>query len=154
MKALMILSFFLGLIPELAISYLGMKLLNEGWIAFWIIFFGIQIIHLLRWGYKSLASWILFYFGLKSKITEGIYSDLVKNKFPNPKGYLHNVLSKDYFNDVASDSEIAIDTRLMAKEIVTILENFQKRGEFQDSIQWDKAAEAALKRYADMHFSK
>lgn len=152
MNALMFLSFVLGLIPELAISYFGMTLLNEGWPVFWIIFFGIQIIHLLRWGYKSLASWILFYFGLKSKITRGIYSDLVKNKFPNPKDYSHNVLSQDYFASVAGDSEISIDTRLMAKEIRTTIENLQGNGEIQASIQWDKAAEEALKKYADMHF--
>ncbi|MDP3259366.1 MAG: hypothetical protein Q8M34_02095 [Thermodesulfovibrionales bacterium] len=145
MKALMILSFILGLIPELAISYLGMKLLNEGWTVFWIIFFGIQIIHLLRWGYKSLASWILFYFGLKSKLTEDIYSDLVKNKFPNPEKYSHPVLSLDYFNAVAYDPEIDMDTRLVAKEIATTLENCQREGEIQRTIQWEKASETALK---------
>lgn len=153
MKSLFALGFLLGVVPEIAISYIGMKLLNEGWIAFGIIWGGIQIIHLLRWCYISLASWILFYFGIKSKIADGIYQDLVQHKFPNPKDISHNLFfSQDYFNDVAADSELSVETRLVAKEIGTILDHFHRSGELQTGIQWDKSARVALKKYSDVHF--
>ena len=148
----MILAFIFGLIPDLTISYFGMKVLNEDWSAFWIIFVFIQIIPILKWVYNSVSSWIMFYCGLKNKIMNGIYSDLINNKFPSPKD-VHFILATDYFQSVSNDSDIPIETRLIAKEIETILINFTRTGEVQTHLQWEKAADAALKKYSELNFT-
>ena len=151
MNKLMIISFIFGLIPDLAISYLGMKVLNGDWSTFWIIFVFIQIIPILKWAYNSISSWIVFYSGLKDKIMDGIYSDLTKNKFPSPKD-VHYIVAHDYFQSVSDDPDIPIETRLSAKEIETILINFSRAGEIQTNLQWEKAADAALKKYYELNF--
>jgi hypothetical protein len=78
MKMTLLFSFVLGLIPELLISYFLMKFVSGGWIAFGAIYLGIQGIHLLKSAYVIIARSIMFRLKLKSEMTGGIYSDLVK----------------------------------------------------------------------------
>lgn len=150
-KTMMIISFSLGLIPELALSYFGMKFLKEGWTTFWIIFLGIQVFHLIKSVYQSAVEWIMFHINLKSMLAEFIYSDLVNYKFPNPRDYSKNYVLNEYFDDVSSNPEINMDTRLMAKEMSTIIKINMGKG-FQKTFQWSKVVDVALQKYAKVNF--
>ena len=150
-KTTMIISFSFGLIPELALSYLGMKFLREGWTTFWIIFLGIQVLHLIKSVCQSAAGWIMFHIKLKSMLAECVYSDLVNYKFPNPRDYPKKYVLNDYFDDVSNNPEINMNTRLMAREISTIVRINVGEG-FQKAFQWSKVVDVALQKYAKVNF--
>ena len=147
MKVTLLISFFIGIIPDFVICYLIMKFLNEGWGVFWLVYIGIQIIRTLRWVYLKLADSILYRMKWKIEIKKGIYSGLVDKKFPNPKSFTYTS-TETYFNDVSRDSDAEWDTRLMAKEILTILESVRRLKGFQAYLQWEKSAELALSEYS------
>lgn len=147
MKTIVILSFFLGIIPDLIICFIIIKILNEEWETFLFIYLGIQIVRLLRWVYIILADSIFYRLKWKEEIKKGIYSDLVNKNFPNPKSYEY-LLTETYFSNVANDSDAECDTRLMAKEIVTTIESVRNFKGHQAYLQWEKSAELALSEYS------
>jgi hypothetical protein len=151
-RKMVIICILLGLIPDLAISYLAMKLIHEGGKTLWLIFLGIQLIHILRGVYDSIGKWIIFYVWEKSHTAEAIYSDMVRNKFPNPRQYPNSYVANDYFESVALAPEIPVDTRLMAKEISTTIKIALGEGGMQAVFRWDKIVNVALKKYAELHF--
>ena len=147
MKTTVIFSFFIGIIPDFLVCYIIMIFLNEGWKAFWLIYFGIQFIRTLRWFYIKLTDSIFYQMKWKMEIKKGIYSDLVNKNLPNPKSYRF-LLTEEYFNAVSNDSDAECDTRIMAKEIVTTIESVRNFKGHQAYLQWEKSAELALSEYS------
>jgi len=91
----------------------------------------------------------MFRLKLKSEMTGGIYSDLVKNNFPNPNEYPRSIISENYFRTISTDTGINCETRLVAKEILTIMDNVTKLDGVQAYLQWEKAGARALEEYSD-----
>jgi hypothetical protein len=100
-----------------------------------------------RFHYLSLADSIIYRMKMKTEIKNGIYSDLVENRFPDPKSFTYT-LTETYFSDVSKDPNAEWDTRLMAKEILTIIESVRKLKGIQAYLQWEKSASLALTEYS------
>jgi len=146
----MILSFLFSTIPDLAMAYVVMKHLNRESGTFWILFAGMQFLHMLRGIYTIVASSMIFRLTLKSQIREGIYSDLVKNTSPNPQDFRYT-LADEHFYGVVNAPDLVVEKRLMVKEILTIIKTMHGEG-IQRGLQWNKAAVEVLEKYFKLRF--
>ena len=82
---------------------------------------------------------------MKQEIKNVIYSDLVKNNFPNPDNYIS---ADHYFAAIINDSDEECNIRLAAKEMSTTLITIMKLQGIQAGLQWEKSAYLAITEYA------
>lgn len=146
-----IISFFVGLLPEFGIAYLLMKLFDESWKTFWIIFFSIQALYLTVWLFRTVFNKIMFEIQYKTKIIEYFYTDLVQNQFPDPFSIYHNDV-ENYFREVINDQSSKTETRMRATAMLAELQCLEMVGEIQIFFRIKRCAKIAVKKYMYLNF--
>ena len=136
---------FVGVVPLLLISYIGMKLFDGSWTIFWIILLSIYFLFFLNWVYKSIMTWILYFVYNKNKLVDAIYADLVEYNFPPT---FIGELGSVYFDSVWDNDDMAIEARLVAKEWATLIFLLRINGKYQDVFRLERAADQAIKKYS------
>ncbi len=146
-----LINFGIGLLPELGVAYLLMKLFNEGWDIYWIIFFSIQAFYFIRWLLRTVISKLMFETVYKSKFINSYYEKLVQNRFPDPFEIYHEDI-ENYFEEIVCNESIKAETRISAASMLTSLRQWQDGGQIQVFLRMRKCAKLAVKKYMSHNF--
>lgn len=145
-----LISFVCGLIPEVFIAYVVMKLTDEGWSIFWITYIGIQVFHLIIWFFRSLVTWVFYNIFWKKEIVNGLYSCLNKYQYRTPLYVLNCGHDAEvYFEDTVYDPEIDPETRIHAGSVLTRITFLRELGHIQGLYRFRKAALHALRKFTE-----
>ncbi len=106
----LIISFFVGLIPEILIAT-AVALVSDDGEAFLITFLGLYLIYFLIWLKNSAWAWIVYYYSRKSASAQSL-EHLEKMKYPLPEECIGS--STEYLQSVIANEEVPLETRLDA----------------------------------------
>ena len=142
--------FLVSFIPELAVSYLIIKILNENDDMFWIVFFFIQGLHFILWVFRSITIWIIYEIRDKDQRVNQIYDILVEDKFPDPCYF--SIDSSTYFYNIVDNQSIKPEIRIGAAWVIAQFKIYESHGHFQLLWKTKKCAELAVEKYMNLNF--
>jgi hypothetical protein len=85
-----VITFVGGLIPELTLAYIIMRITDEGWWMFWLTYLAIQLFYLIVWFFRSIVNTLFFRAFFKRQMVKSIYESLVKRQYPSQGYYMGN----------------------------------------------------------------
>lgn len=143
-----IIAFVGGLIPELTLCYIVMKLTGEGWSIFVITYIAILLFYLIVWFFRSIVGWISFIVYHKKQMVKGIYEELINHRYPIEN---YNVYDKayirEYFEDIVYEPQLQAETRIHAGSVCTQFNVLLDMGKIQGFFRVRKATFEALNKY-------
>jgi hypothetical protein len=102
-----------AIIPQPFISFIVMKLLHEGWSVFWYTILAINTFQLVMWLTNTLVTTIMFRLYSRRRLSDMVYNELVRLKFPTGDYPGLNVADV-YYHEIACDSDIPCNIRMKA----------------------------------------
>lgn len=137
---------FVGLIPDAILGLIAAYFSegDSGFVAFLVVFIGIQVVGVLLWVKNTIWDWVFFnYYGRKA-LQEHLLSSFRKTGFPAPE--YAETSAQGYFARIADDEEQPINLRLKAAVEVGSLSYSGATGKFMESLRVGIAYEDAIKR--------
>lgn len=143
-----IIAFVGGLIPELTLSYIVMKFMDEGWWVFWVTYIAIQVFYLIVWFFRSIANTLFFRAFLKRQMAKDFYETLIKHRYPiGDYDKVRYLGVERYFEDIVYEPQLQAATRINAAAFCTRLNVLRELGNYQGFLRVRKAAFEAVKKY-------
>lgn len=137
-----------GLIPELTLAYIVIRLTNEGWWVFWLTYIAIQVFYLIVWFFRSIVNSLLFRVYFKRQMIKDIFEGLVKWRYPIEDYVIYDkAVVERYFEDIVYEPQIQAETRINAGAVCTRLNVLRELGNYQGFLRVRKAAFEAVKNY-------
>lgn len=109
-----IIMFLSAMIPQPFLSYIVMKVLDEGWTIFWYTILAINVFQFILWSANTLVSTVIFKLYSKRRLVETVYADLVRLKFPTDDFFTGPADPDIYYYDVAINDLIPANIRMKA----------------------------------------
>ncbi len=127
-----IIAFVGGLIPELTLAYIVMKLTDEGWSIFLLTYIAIQLFYLIVWFFRSIVNTLFFRAFFKRQMVKGIYETLIKHRYPIGDYVIYDKADVErYFEDIAYEPQLQAETRIHAGSICTRFNLLREMGKYQ-----------------------
>lgn len=127
---------FSAMIPQPFLAYIVMKVLDEGWAAFWYTVLAINIFQFILWLVNTLVSTVVFRLYYKRRLVETVYADLVRLKFPTDEFFMGPDNPDLYYQDVAINDLIPATIRMKSvayyNELCSIHTGFLAKMRFQN----------------------
>jgi hypothetical protein len=143
-----IIAFVGGLIPELTLSYIVMKLTDEGWSVFWLTYIAIQLFYLIVWFFRSIVNTLFFRVFWKRQMVKDLYEQLINYRYPIEGYFIYDKADVvRYFEDIAFEPRLQAETRINAGGIYTGFDIMRSVGNFQALFRVRKVAFEAVKEY-------
>jgi len=143
-----IITFVGGLIPELTLSYIVMKLTDEGWSIFLLTYMAIQLFYLIVWFFRSIVKTVVFRAFSKREWVKEYYETLIKYRYPIEGYSIYNKADVErYFGDITNDPRLQAETRINASIIWNGFDLLREMGKYQHFLRLRKVAFEAVKEY-------
>jgi hypothetical protein len=136
----------IGAIPELIISYIAARYINEGMIWMLFIYLGIQGLYLAVWIVRSAIGWLFYWLVERKKGIKHLCDFLIEAKFPVPENdpYLDG---KGYLMSVVGNEKNDTETRIRAAYELGSLQVWSNMGMTQQAMMLLLSFEGAIKEY-------
>jgi hypothetical protein len=132
----------LGFIPELLIAYVASALMNGGFIAFFIILFGLQAIYFAVWLKKFIVSWVIYRMYARKEAATNAYLFFKKNSFPEPEDFEES--AEGYLDSIATNVDEPMATRIAAACEIGMLRGLASLGYTVHYLRMCSAYESAI----------
>jgi hypothetical protein len=143
-----IITFVGGLIPELTLSYIIMKIVDGDWSIFLLTYIAIQLFYLIIWFFRSIVNTVYFRAFSKRQMVKDFYELLIKYRYPIEGYFIYDKADVvRYFEDIAFEPRLKAETRINAGVIYGGFDILRVMGEYQVLFRVRKAALEAVKKY-------
>jgi hypothetical protein len=135
----------LNSVPDIVIAFVASSIFAMGWVGFFGILIGLQVLYLLLWIKRIAWAWLIFWISARRKMTESLENFLYQQRFPRPPEYVGGI--DDYFDKIAKDNGVSPLMRVKAATELGSLGGIGISGNALMLMQLRIAYEAALEKY-------
>jgi len=148
----LLLSIFIGAIPQPLIAYTVMKMNDEGWSLFWWVIAAINGFYLLMWIINTVIVEVFFKLYFKTRLVETAYKQLDAFKFPSLTiKSIENINPEDFYYELYEDESLQCNVRIRAAIFYNEYRALTATGSFLAARRMNKAHREAMIRYANKY---
>jgi hypothetical protein len=135
----------LGLVPDVLISGVAASMTESGFMGFFAVLVGLQVLYLLAWARKTIWAWLFFWVRGRKQLADHALDYLRSNRYPEPDEYHADV--GDYFGGIIDNERQAVGVRVRAANELGAVNALRNYGHVTQFLLVNLAYEDAIQRY-------